>query len=119
MRPVEQDFGLRDQRRVSVIRRLRRRLVDRPAEGSRIRGRERGAGRRGQAPKHGDGEGSYHALTTQNDLPRSRAEGLRAYPRRRAARCPSENLPGSFFARGRHEAVPRVRSAQSLQALFT
>ena len=50
MRPVEQDFGLRDQRRVSVIRLLRRRLVDRAAEGGRIGGRERGAGTR-SSPK--------------------------------------------------------------------
>ena len=76
MQPVEQDFGLRDQCRVSVIRLLRRRPVDRGAEGGRIRGRKRGGGG-GQAPKHGDGEGSYHALITQNDLPRSRADGLR------------------------------------------
>ena len=55
MRPVEQDFGLRDQRGVSLVRLLRCRLVDRPAEGTRIRGREHGTGRRGQAPKHGDG----------------------------------------------------------------
>ena len=88
MRPVEQDFGLRDQHRVSLVRLLRRRLVDRPAKGGRIGGRERGAGRRGQAPKHGDGEGSYHALTTQDDLRRSRVERLRAHfnPRRRLNR---------------------------------
>ena len=85
MRPVEQDFGLHDQGRVSVIRLLRRRLVDRPAEDGRIGGRERGAGRCGQAAKHGDGEGSYHALITQNDLPRSRAEGLRRISTRVAA----------------------------------
>ena len=68
------NFGLHNQGRVSVIRLLRHRLVDRPAKGGRIGGRERGAGRRGQAAKHGDGEGSYrcHALTTQNELLRSR-----------------------------------------------
>ena len=42
MRPVEQDFGLRDQRRVSVIRHFRRRVVDRCAERGRVRDRDRG-----------------------------------------------------------------------------
>jgi hypothetical protein len=32
--PVEQDFGLRDQRRVSLLRLLRRRLVSGPPPGS-------------------------------------------------------------------------------------